>query len=79
MDGDGIVFLVEVDSTLLDDHGIRDDLRRQLERELGAAARDRDRAILDGELADCARADLVPPEVISALEAGATAPGTAAR
>ena len=36
-----VVFLVDVDNTLLDNDRIQDDLRRHLEREFGAASRDR--------------------------------------
>ena len=42
-----IVFLVDVDNTLLDNDRIQDDLRRHLEREFGAATRDRYWAILE--------------------------------
>ena len=42
-----IVFLVDVDNTLLDNDHVQDDLRRHLEREFGAACRDRYWAILD--------------------------------
>jgi FMN phosphatase YigB (HAD superfamily) len=42
-----IVFLVDVDNTLLDNDRIQDDLRRHLEREFGAASRDRYWAILE--------------------------------
>jgi len=34
-----VVFLVDVDNTLLDNDRIQDDLRRHLEREFGAASR----------------------------------------
>jgi FMN phosphatase YigB (HAD superfamily) len=44
---DGIVFLVDVDNTLLDNDRVQRDLRRELERELGAASRDRYWAILE--------------------------------
>ena len=36
-----IVFLVDVDNTLLDNDRIQDDLKRHIEREFGAAWRDR--------------------------------------
>jgi hypothetical protein len=36
-----IVFLVDVDDTLLENDRIQDDLRRHLEREFGAECRDR--------------------------------------
>jgi len=42
-----VVFLVDVDNTLLDNDRIQDDLRRHLEREFGAAPRDRYWAILE--------------------------------
>ena len=42
-----IVFLVDVDNTLLDNDRIQDDLKRHLEREFGAASRDRYWAILE--------------------------------
>ena len=45
---DPLVFLVDVDNTLLDNDRIQDDLRRRLEREFGAACRDRYWAILEG-------------------------------
>jgi len=42
-----IVFLVDVDNTLLDNDRIQDDLKRHIEREFGAASRDRYWAILE--------------------------------
>jgi FMN phosphatase YigB (HAD superfamily) len=42
-----IVFLVDVDNTLLDNDGIQADLKRHLEHEFGAACRDRYWAILE--------------------------------
>ena len=42
-----IVFLVDVDNTLLDNDRVQADLRRELEREFGAASRDRYWAILE--------------------------------
>src|SRR5881409_4283844 len=42
-----IVFLVDVDNTLLDNDRVQDDLRRHLEREFGAASRDRYWVILE--------------------------------
>jgi FMN phosphatase YigB (HAD superfamily) len=42
-----VVFLVDVDNTLLDNDHIQDDLRHHLEREFGAATRDRYWAILE--------------------------------
>jgi FMN phosphatase YigB (HAD superfamily) len=38
---DAIVFLVDVDNTLLDNDGVQDDFQRNLERGFGADARDR--------------------------------------
>ena len=43
-----IVFLVDVDNTLLDNDRIQDDLKRHIEREFGAAWRDRYWAIQEG-------------------------------
>ena len=42
-----IVFLIDVDNTLLDNDRIRSDLRRHLEREFGTATRDRYWVILE--------------------------------
>jgi hypothetical protein len=42
-----VVFLVDVDNTLLDNDRVQNDLRRHLEREFGAACRDRYWAILE--------------------------------
>jgi FMN phosphatase YigB (HAD superfamily) len=42
-----VVFLVDVDDTLLDNERIQDDFRRHLEREFGAACRDRYWAICE--------------------------------
>ncbi len=42
-----LVFLVDVDNTLLDNDRIQSDLKRHLEREFGAATRDRYWAILE--------------------------------
>ena len=42
-----VVFLVDVDNTLLDNDHVQADLRRHLEREFGAACRDRYWAILE--------------------------------
>ena len=42
-----IVFLVDVDNTLLDNDRVQDDLKRHLEREFGAASRDRYWVILE--------------------------------
>jgi FMN phosphatase YigB (HAD superfamily) len=42
-----IVFLIDVDNTLLDNDHIQSDLKRHIEREFGAASRDRYWAILE--------------------------------
>src|SRR5678810_331829 len=42
-----IVFLLDVDNTLLDNDRIQDDLKRHLERDFGPACRDRYWAILE--------------------------------
>jgi len=47
-----IVFLVDVDNTLLDNDRIQADLKRHLEREFGAATRDRYWAILEALFAE---------------------------
>jgi FMN phosphatase YigB (HAD superfamily) len=47
MTANPIVFLVDVDNTLLDNDRIQDDLKRHLEREFGVASRDRYWAILE--------------------------------
>ena len=47
-----VVFLVDVDNTLLDNDRIQEDLRRHLEREFGAAARDRYWAILEARFVE---------------------------
>ena len=47
-----IVFLVDVDNTLLDNDRIQDDLRRHLEQEFGAASRDRYWAILEARFVE---------------------------
>ena len=44
---DPIVFLVDVDNTLLDNDGLQGDLKQHLEREFGAASRDRYWVILE--------------------------------
>jgi FMN phosphatase YigB (HAD superfamily) len=49
---DQTVFLVDVDNTLIDNDRIQADLRRHLEREFGAACRDRYWAILEQLFAD---------------------------
>ncbi|HXZ84537.1 MAG TPA: HAD family hydrolase [Myxococcota bacterium] len=45
--GAGLVFLVDVDNTLLDNDHVQEDLRRRLDAEFGLAARERYFAILD--------------------------------
>jgi FMN phosphatase YigB (HAD superfamily) len=47
-----VVFLVDVDNTLLDNDRIQDDLRHHLEREFGAASRDRYWAILEARFVE---------------------------
>src|SRR5262249_42467732 len=47
-----VVFLVDVDNTLLDNDRIQDDLRHHLEQEFGAACRDRYWAILESLFAE---------------------------
>jgi FMN phosphatase YigB (HAD superfamily) len=47
-----LVFLVDVDNTLLDNDRIQSDLKRHLEREFGGASRDRYWAILEQLFAD---------------------------
>src|SRR4051794_12556835 len=42
-----VVFLVDVDNTLLDNDGIQDDLRRHLEQTFGLGCRDRYWSILE--------------------------------
>ena len=49
---DQTVFLVDVDNTLLDNDRIQADLKRHLEREFGAAARDRYWTILEQLMTD---------------------------
>src|SRR6266481_149089 len=49
---DQTVFLVDVDNTLLDNDRIQADLKRHLEREFGAACRDRYWAILEQLMTD---------------------------
>jgi hypothetical protein len=47
-----IVFLVDVDNTLLDNDRIQDDLKAHLERQFGAASRDRYWAILEARFVE---------------------------
>ena len=49
---DSIVFLVDVDNTLLDNDRIQDDIKRHLDREFGVAARERYWTILEQLFAD---------------------------
>jgi FMN phosphatase YigB (HAD superfamily) len=49
---DSIVFLVDVDNTLLDNDGIQDDLKKHLEQEFGAESRDRYWKILEDLMAE---------------------------
>lgn len=49
---DPVVFLVDVDNTLLDNDHVQADLRRHLEREFGPACRDRYWAILEDLFAE---------------------------
>ncbi len=52
-----VVFLFDVDNTLLDNDRIEKDLRRHLESEFGAEARDRYFAIFEGLRAELGYAD----------------------
>jgi FMN phosphatase YigB (HAD superfamily) len=52
-----VVFLFDVDNTLLDNDRVQDDLRNHLEREFGAEARDRYFAILEELYAELGYAD----------------------
>jgi FMN phosphatase YigB (HAD superfamily) len=47
-----VVFLVDVDNTILDNDRIQEDLKRHLEREFGAASRDRYWAILEARFVE---------------------------
>src|SRR5476649_1195632 len=44
---DNVVFLLDVDNTLLDNDRVHDDLRDHLEREFGTASRDRYWAVFE--------------------------------
>jgi FMN phosphatase YigB (HAD superfamily) len=57
MTASAIVFLVDVDNTLLDNDLVQSDLRHHLEREFGAACRDRYWAILEQLFTDLGYAD----------------------
>jgi FMN phosphatase YigB (HAD superfamily) len=52
-----IVFLLDVDNTLLDNDRVQDDLREHIEREFGAAARDRYWQIFEGLFKELGYAD----------------------
>ena len=52
-----VVFLFDVDNTLLDNDRVEEDLRRHMEREFGAESRDRYFAILEELRADLGYAD----------------------
>ncbi len=52
-----VVFLLDVDNTLLDNDRVQDDLRDHLEREFGAASRDRYWAIFEALRAELGYAD----------------------
>ena len=52
-----IVFLVDLDNTLVDNDGIQQDLKDHLERTYGIAARDRYWAILEDLMEELVRSD----------------------
>jgi len=54
---DEVVFLLDVDNTLLDNDRVQDDLRDHLEREFGAASRDRYWAIFEALRTELGYAD----------------------
>ena len=54
---DDVVFLLDCDNTLLDNDRVQDDLRDHLEREFGAASRDRYWAIFEALRAELGYAD----------------------
>ena len=54
---DDVVFLLDVDNTLLDNDRVQDDLRNHLEGEFGAASRDRYWAIFEALRAELGYAD----------------------
>jgi FMN phosphatase YigB (HAD superfamily) len=54
---DDVVFLLDVDNTLLDNDRVQGDLRNHLEREFGAASRDRYWAIFEALRAELGYAD----------------------
>lgn len=57
MAADDVVFLLDVDNTLLDNDRVQDDLRNHLEREFGAASRDRYWAIFEALRTELGYAD----------------------
>lgn len=57
MAADDLVFLLDVDNTLLDNDRVQDDLRKHLEREFGAASRDRYWAIFEALRSELGYAD----------------------
>jgi FMN phosphatase YigB (HAD superfamily) len=52
-----VVFLLDVDNTLLDNDGVQDDLRNHLEREFGAASKERYWAIFEALRTELGYAD----------------------
>ena len=54
---DDVVFLLDVDNTLLDNDRVQDDLRNHLEREFGVASRDRYWAIFEALRTELGYAD----------------------
>jgi FMN phosphatase YigB (HAD superfamily) len=56
-DAGDVVFLLDVDNTLLDNDRVQDDLRKHLEREFGAASRDRYWAIFEALRTELGYAD----------------------
>jgi hypothetical protein len=54
---DPVVFLLDVDNTLLDNDRVQDDLRAHLEREFGGASRDRYWVIFETWRAELSYAD----------------------
>src|SRR5262252_1680159 len=56
---DALIFLVDVDNTLLDNDGLQEDLRDHLEREFGAPRRDRYWQILTDLFAELGYRDYI--------------------
>ncbi len=54
---DDVAFLLDVDNTLLDNDRVHDDLSEHLERQLGAASRDRYWAMFEALRAEVGYAD----------------------